>query len=340
MNPSNFQSTISCPTNVSTQSSTITSTIPSIQYVINIDPLQQMKDFVKPFFGNPEDDAFKWLASIAHFFDIVRLPGNKDELCFQYAPAFLKTYAYRWWTENKSFISNWSCFKQMFTEQFGEKNEYLLEQQMNQRKQQPNEPVIKYYYDMMELCHKCDPTMSDKQKVRKLILGLRLSLYQEAIKDDYSTPKEFLLNVQQLENIEKLVELRQISIDDSTTEQQHNDDLSSRPQINSSSYVHHQNPSSSFSSHHFYQSNVQLDTYDSRYYRTFPNPGRAPQSFSSDRNFQSSSNSTPSSQSNKPSRTKDIQCYHCGKWGHFARNCYQRNNPSLFPSVSRQQKNQ
>ncbi|CAF2814540.1 unnamed protein product [Rotaria sp. Silwood2] len=309
MNPSNFQSTISCPTNVSTQSSTITSTIPSIQYVINIDPLQQMKDFVKPFFGNPEDDASKWLASIAHFFDIIRLPGNKDELCFQYAPAFLKTYAYRWWTENKSFISNWSCFKQMFTEQFGEKNEYLLEQQMNQRKQQPNEPVIKYYYDMMELY-------------------------------DYSTPKEFLLKVQQLENIEKLVELRQISINASTTKQQHNDNLSSRAQIDSSSYVHHQNPSSSFSSHHFYQSNVQPDTYDSRYYRTFPNPGRAPQSFSSDRNFQSSSNSTPSSQSNKPSRTKDIQCYHCGKWGHIARNCYQRNNPSSFPSASRQQKNQ
>ncbi|CAF4572675.1 unnamed protein product, partial [Rotaria sp. Silwood2] len=44
INPSNLQSTISCPTNVSTQSSTITSTIPSIQYVINIDPLQQMKD--------------------------------------------------------------------------------------------------------------------------------------------------------------------------------------------------------------------------------------------------------------------------------------------------------
>ncbi|CAF4324717.1 unnamed protein product [Rotaria sordida] len=102
---------------------------------------------------------------------------------------------------------------------------------------------------------------------------------------------------------------------------------------------HHQNPSSSFSSHQSYQSNVQPDTYDSRYYRTFPNPGRASQSSSSNKNFQSSSNSIPS-QSNKPSRTKDIQCYHCGKWGHFARNCYQRNNPSSSPSVSRQQKNQ
>ncbi|CAF2952547.1 unnamed protein product [Rotaria sp. Silwood2] len=235
-----------------------------------------MKDFIKRFFGNPDDDASKWLASINHFFDILRLPGNKDELCFQYAPAFLKTYAYRWWTENKSFISDWSLFRQMFIEQFGEKNEYISEQQMNQRKQQSHEPVIKYYYDMMELCHKCDPTMSNKQKVHKLILGLRLSLYQEAIKDDYSTPKEFLVKVQQLENIEKLVELRQTSINDSTTRQQHNDDPSSCPQIESSSYVHHQNPSS-VSSHHFYQSNVQPDSFDSCYYRTFPNSDRASQ---------------------------------------------------------------
>ena len=72
------------------------SIIPSIQYVINIDPLQQMKEFVKSFSGNSEDDASKWLASINHFFDIIRLPGDKDEMCLQYAPAFLKTNAYRW----------------------------------------------------------------------------------------------------------------------------------------------------------------------------------------------------------------------------------------------------
>lgn len=78
----------------------------------------------------------------------------------------------------------------MFIEQFGEKNEYLLEQQLNQRQQRCNEPMIKYYYDMIELCRKYDPLMSDKQKVRKLIQGLRLSLYQEVIKHDYSTPKE------------------------------------------------------------------------------------------------------------------------------------------------------
>jgi hypothetical protein len=336
-NPLNFQSTLAYPTNTSTQSSTTTSTHPPIQYVLNIDPLQQMKDFVKPFLGNPEDDATKWLDSIVHFIDIIRLPANKDELCFQYAPAFLKAYAYRWWNENKNFIYDWSCFKRMFIEQFGEKNEYLLEQQLNQRKQQPNEPVIKYYYDMIDLCHKCDPTMSDKQKIRKLILGLRLSLYQEAIKEDYSTPKQFLIKAQQFENIEKLVELR---IDDSTTRQQCIDEPVPLSLAESSSYVQHQGPSSPFSSHNLSRSNIHSASSDSRPYPALLDPPRDSPSSPSTKRFPHSSNSTLPSPSPDPTHMMNYQCYHCGQWGHVARNCRQRHNPSSSSSAYRQQKNQ
>lgn len=67
-------------TNINSQLLTNQSTNPSIQYIINIDPLQQMKDLVKPFYGNPEEDAMKWIDDINHFFDVIRLPGNKDEL--------------------------------------------------------------------------------------------------------------------------------------------------------------------------------------------------------------------------------------------------------------------
>lgn len=337
---SNLQSTFPCSTNISTQPSTITSIIPSIQYVVNIDPLQQMKDFVKPFYGNSEEDASKWVDSIVHFFDIIRLPGNKDELCFQYAPAFLKAYAYRWWIENKSLIYDWSIFKRMFIEQFGDKNEYLIEQQLNQRKQQPIEPVIKYFYDMIELCHKCDPTMSDKQKIRKLIHGLRLSLYQEAIKDDYSTPKQFLIKVQQLENIEKLIQLRQTSLEESPTRQQL--DVYSIPPLmtESSPYVQRPDASSSFSSRHVSGSNIHPASYDSRPYYSLPESSRTQQSTSSNKISQPHYNAKPSSHHHDSSRAMNFQCYHCGEWGHFARDCYERNNSSSSPSTSRQQKNQ
>ncbi|CAF4972289.1 unnamed protein product, partial [Rotaria socialis] len=71
-----------------------------------------MKDFVKSFNGNPTDDVTKWLDSIIHYFDIAQISGEKETLYFQYAPAFLKEYAYKWWTDQKHFIFSWSTFKQ------------------------------------------------------------------------------------------------------------------------------------------------------------------------------------------------------------------------------------
>ena len=171
----------------------------SIQYVINLDPLRQMKEFVKPFNGNSDDDPVKWIDSINHFFDVVRLPGDKDELRLQDAPAFLKQYAYRWWTEHKSSIDTWQGFYHAFTDQFAEKNEYLLKQQLHQRKQQPNESVLKYYYDMIDLCRRCDPTMTDRQKIRRLMNGLRLSFTRRPLNTNSSHQKQFLTKIQQFE---------------------------------------------------------------------------------------------------------------------------------------------
>ncbi|CAF3858938.1 unnamed protein product [Rotaria magnacalcarata] len=48
------------------------------------------------FNGNPTDDVTKWLDSIIHYFDIVQISGDKETLYFQYVPAFLKEYAYKW----------------------------------------------------------------------------------------------------------------------------------------------------------------------------------------------------------------------------------------------------
>ena len=184
----------------------------TMQVVVNTDPLQQMKDFVKSFHGNSEEDVYKWIESIVHYFNVAKLAGTQEELYFQYAPAFLKDYAYKWWKENKRNDWNWAIFKQSIIEQFGKTNEYLIARQLDQRKQQFNEPVIKYYYDVVELCNKYDPDMSDKQKIYKLTNGLQLSLYQEAVKDVYTTPTEFLTKVQQIENVHKLIEHRQMQM--------------------------------------------------------------------------------------------------------------------------------
>ncbi|CAF1546738.1 unnamed protein product, partial [Rotaria sordida] len=75
--------------------------------------------------------------------------------------------------------------------------------------------------------------MSDKQKIRKLTNGLKLSLYQEAIKETYSTSFDFLIKVQQLENIQKLIELRQNQTAQVSTITKSDDKLSLSSQVHS-----------------------------------------------------------------------------------------------------------
>ncbi|CAF0917660.1 unnamed protein product [Rotaria sordida] len=231
--PDASYSVVQQPTTTTAQLPYSNMTMAPIHVIINTDPLQQMKDFVKPFNGNPNDDVTKWIESIVHYFDIAQISGDKETLYFQYAPAFLKEYAYKWWADQKHYIFSWSIFKQALITQFAEKNEYLIEQQFDQRKQQINEPVIKYYYDIIDLCKKYDPLMSDKQKIRKLTNGLKLSLYQEAIKETYSTSFDFLIKVQQLENIQKLIELRQNQTAQVSTITKSDDKLSLSSQVHS-----------------------------------------------------------------------------------------------------------
>lgn len=303
----------------SNPSATVTTS--AVQYVINIDPLQQMKDFVKPFNGSSEVDPRRWLDSITNFFDIVRLPGNREDLCFQYGPAFLKAYALRWWTDNKDCICDWRTFCRTFLEQFAERNEYLLEQQLQQRKQQPSEPVVKYYYDMIELCHRCDPAMPDRQKIRKLIHGLRLPLFQEAIKDEYTTPKEFLRKIQQLENLEKLVELRQNFDGDSSSTHFHEP----KPFAADSSTLPTYTTRPNFSSPSPAYVNAQT-TNDVPYPYSPPSEQPVYQSHSLSYRPQRRSMTTGSTSRSNTSHPQQprVQCYECGQWGHIARNCYTR----------------
>jgi len=289
--------------------------------VINTDPLQQMKDFVKPFFGNSNDDVIKWIESIVHYFAIARVTGDKEQLYFQYAPAFLKEYAYKWWSEKKEGISNWITFKQLLIEQFDKRNEYLIEQQLDQRKQQLNEPVIKYYYDIMELCKKYDPNMSDKQKVRKLINGLRVSLYQDAIKETYTTPSEFLAKVQQLENIQKLIELRQTQ--DEQFDQAYSPDYNDqRP--TSQAYPTQYDRQSTNNYNRTYSSSRNTDNRSN---------GPKVQCYSCGQWGHTARQCPQARRQTDKSNGTNLECYNCGQWGHIARHCQQDNQ---LPTNSQQ----
>ncbi|CAF4348090.1 unnamed protein product [Rotaria socialis] len=206
---------------------------------------------------------------------------------------------------------HWSIFKQALITQFAEKNEYLIEQQSDQRKQQLNESVSKYYYDIIDLCKKYHPHISGKQEIRKLTNGLKLSLYQAAIKERYSTPYDFLTTAQQLENIQKLIEL----IPDQTTQvsniMNNNNKLSS-PHHRSNNYT---------AKPMYYPSSVQHDylyeQFESNQNQQYPTS----QSFQSQQMYNQPHGSTY--QKNYSSEKLETYCYNCGQSEHIARYCQQ-----------------
>ena len=97
----------------------VSSMLTSLPYVRNIDPLQQLKNFVKPFRGIDTDDVVQWIESVIHFFNIIQLPGIQERLHLQYAPALLQDYAYKWWVENKAQILDWSTFTRLLIQRIG-----------------------------------------------------------------------------------------------------------------------------------------------------------------------------------------------------------------------------
>ncbi|CAF1577031.1 unnamed protein product, partial [Didymodactylos carnosus] len=78
------------PTNVGAGQHAVTIP-PSQQVMINAsNPLHDMKDFVKPFYGSSKENAKTWLDDVIHYFDVSQLSGDKDQQCRQYAPIFVK----------------------------------------------------------------------------------------------------------------------------------------------------------------------------------------------------------------------------------------------------------
>ncbi|CAF3133908.1 unnamed protein product [Rotaria socialis] len=188
--------------------------------------------------------------------------------------------------------------------------------------------------------------MTDKQKIRKLTNGLKLSLYQEAIKEAYSTSFDFLTKTQQLENIQKLIELRQTQTTQVSTIMKNDDKLSLPLHSYQSSS---QQPNNYTRRPTYYSSSAQND-YSDTTQQSFALPSNPYPSYehyegNQNQQYPASQVSQVQQRYNQPhsftqhqnysSGKSDIYCYNCGQPEHIARYCQQETATS---SAGQQQK--
>jgi hypothetical protein len=69
-----------------------------------------------------------------------------------------------------------------------------LEYELRNRRQQPDEEVSHYYYDVIKLCRRVNPKMSNETVTRHLMFGLSEKLVPLVIMQSNATPEEFLAN--------------------------------------------------------------------------------------------------------------------------------------------------
>ena len=69
-----------------------------------------------------------------------------------------------------------------------------LEYELRNRRQQPDEEVSHYYYDVIKLCRRVNPNMANEAITRHLMFGLNEKLVPLVIMQSNATPEAFLAN--------------------------------------------------------------------------------------------------------------------------------------------------
>ena len=256
---------------------------------------EQIKTLEK-FGGGAHEDVVKWLQNMEEAFDRAQVQSSNKYSAIQW---YLTDAAAKWFRHNKSIIPDWSTFKTELIKAYQPSLHQIL-LRMEQRQQLPEESVMEYYYDKIQLCLQADPHMSSAMIVHHLTKGLKHSLLTHMIRRHPSTPSEFLTVAQDEEKI--LLTLNGLS--HTSTNSLDNYPYENDPINNMVTLV--QGPTSA--------SNRQQQTSPQPLMKITP----ANRCISSSGHRYYRQNPSPSFNSR--------QCYACHRFGHIAKQCPNRKN--------------
>lgn len=129
------------------------------------------------FSGAGETDAEDWLST----YERVSEHNKWDDAAKLHAVSFyLADVANLWFHNHERELPTWSVFKTAFAEVFGRPTLRKLraEQRLRQRAQQPGESYTSYIEDVVDICGRADPSMSEEDKVKSILKGIEDDAFQ------------------------------------------------------------------------------------------------------------------------------------------------------------------
>lgn len=119
---------------------------------------------------------------------------------------YLSSVAKTWFLNHEAEFQSWEQFAGRLRDLFGRPafRKIDAEQQLSSRTQQPEESYMSYVEDVLSLCKRCNPDMSDAEKIRYILKGVREDAFQLLMGKDFTTVDEILAFCKKLQDARNL----------------------------------------------------------------------------------------------------------------------------------------
>lgn len=131
-----------------------------------------------PFFNGTDDrDAEDWLA----IFERVSTYNKWDDtMKLNNVGFYFTVLAETWFNNNRSTFTTWPDFQAEFTKAFGRPavRKLQAEQRLRERAQQAGESFTSYIEDVVDLCRRANPAMTENDKIERILKGIEDDAFQ------------------------------------------------------------------------------------------------------------------------------------------------------------------
>lgn len=154
------------------------------------------------FSGTGTEDVEDWLASYER---VGKFNRWDDAVKLNNVAFYLTDLAKTWFLNREVELVSWTIFRERLRELFGRPASIKAdaERKLSQRAQQPNESYTSYIEEVLRLCTKVDPEMSDGEKIKHLVKGIAEDAFQLILIKSPTTVEDlvsFCRNLQEARN--------------------------------------------------------------------------------------------------------------------------------------------